>query len=277
MGSRAIETIVHPEDQEALLALNDEATRLDDGRVLEMRYRLRHTDGQWHWMSRHVVPFRRDESGSVVEVLGVLRDITDVVNAEEQLIHGALHDSLTGLPNRSLLFDRLEAALVRSSRDDSEIAILYCDLDGFKEVNDTAGHAAGDAVLVEVARRLLGAVREGDTVARFGGDEFVVVVEPWNRNSVSGVSAAGAGTVQGRDFSLEVANRVVRAIAQPFVVNGVDHSVTVSIGLSHPSTKAASGSGSVRAAQGIADADVAMYAAKKNGKNRIEVFTSDSG
>jgi GGDEF domain-containing protein len=206
----------------------------------------------------------------------VLRDITDVVNAEEQLIHGALHDSLTGLPNRSLLLDRLEAALVRSSRDDSEIAILYCDLDGFKEVNDTAGHASGDVVLVEVARRLLSAVREGDTVARVGGDEFVVVVEPWNRSSVGGTPTAGGSNLQSRDFSMEVANRVVRAIAEPFVVNGVDHVVTVSIGLAHPSTKATSGSGSARAARGLADADAAMYAAKKNGKNRIEVFASNS-
>ncbi|HEV3267688.1 MAG TPA: diguanylate cyclase [Acidimicrobiales bacterium] len=276
MGTRAIETIVHPDDHETLLAMNDEATRLEDGQVLEMRYRLRHADGQWHWMSRHVVPFRRDDTGSVIEVLGVLRDITDVVNAEEQLIHGALHDPLTGLPNRSLLLDRLEAALVRSSRDDSEIAILYCDLDGFKEVNDSAGHAAGDAVLIEVARRLLGAVREGDTVARVGGDEFVVVVEPWNRVGVGGETAAETSTIQGRDFSLEVANRVVQAIAQPFVVNGVDFVVTVSIGLAHPSTKGISGSGSVRAAQGLANADAAMYTAKKNGKNRIELFVSDS-
>ena len=126
-------------------------------------------------------PFRRDDSGAVVEVLGVLRDITDVVQAEEQLSHGALHDPLTGLPNRALLLDRLEAALARSTREHREIAVLFCDLDGFKQVNDTAGHAAGDAVLIEAATRLGTVLREGDTVARVGGDEFVLVVEPWNR------------------------------------------------------------------------------------------------
>ena len=181
LGSDSIDVLVHPDDQAALRALDAQARSLEDGQVLQIRYRLRHTDGTWHWFSRHVVPFRRDASGAVVEVLGVLRDITDVVLAEEQLSHGALHDPLTGLPNRALLLDRLEAALARSSRERREIAILFCDLDGFKQVNDAAGHAAGDAVLVQAATRLGAVVREGDTVARVGGDEFVLVVEPWNR------------------------------------------------------------------------------------------------
>jgi GGDEF domain-containing protein len=130
--------------------------------VLDLRYRLRHADGEWRWQSRHVVPFKRDKSGSVVEVLGVLRDITDVVAAEELLTHDALHDGLTGLPNRELLFDRLDADLIRSEREDRAIAVLFCDLDGFKQVNDTAGHAAGDGVLIETARRLQNTVRDGD-------------------------------------------------------------------------------------------------------------------
>jgi diguanylate cyclase (GGDEF)-like protein/PAS domain S-box-containing protein len=263
-GPDAIERLVHPDDHESLRALNEESTHLKDGEVLQMRYRLRHANGDWHWMSRIVVPFRRDESGSVIEVLGVLRDITEVVSAEEQLMHSALHDALTGLPNRSLLVDRLEAALGRSSRERREVGVLYCDLDGFKEVNDSAGHAAGDAVLVEVSRRLLATIRDGDTVARLGGDEFVIVVEPWNRSNRTNLS-------KGSVLSVEVGQRILRALAKPFLVNGVDYDISASIGVAYLSARAA-GTNAERAVRIIADADAAMYEAKKNGKNRIEVF-----
>jgi diguanylate cyclase (GGDEF)-like protein len=256
--------LVHPDDQRALRALIDDSTRMKEGEFLQMRCRLRHANGNWVWMTRLVVPFRRDESGEVIEVLGVLRDITDVVDAEERMFHGALHDALTGLPNRSLLTDRLEAALVRSARDRREIAVLFCDLDGFKEVNDSAGHAAGDGVLVEVARRLLSAVREGDTVARFGGDEFVVVVEPWNRG-------AGAPLSEGGNFGQEVAERVRRALSRPFMVNDVAHEVSVSIGVAHPPLDAEA-SIAERASRVVDDADAAMYEAKAKGKNCIAVF-----
>jgi diguanylate cyclase (GGDEF)-like protein/PAS domain S-box-containing protein len=263
-GPDAIERLVHPDDQETLLVLNQQSTLLKDGEVLQMRYRLRHANGNWHWMSRIVVPFRRDESGSVIEVLGVLRDITEVVSAEEQLLHSALHDALTGLPNRSLLVDRLEAALGRSTRERRDVGVLYCDLDGFKEVNDSAGHAAGDAVLIEVSQRLLGSIREGDTVARLGGDEFVIVVEPWNRSTRTNLT-------KGSVLSVEVAQRILRALAKPFLVGGVAYDISASIGVAYRST-GAHGTNAERAGKIIADADAAMYEAKKNGKNRIEVF-----
>jgi PAS domain S-box-containing protein len=176
-----LKRLVHPDDLAAWEAMNEASRDLKDGEVLQIRYRLRHADGQWHWMTRHAVPFRRDAAGKVVEVLGVLRDVTDVVNTWEGRIEDALHDELTGLPSRTLLLDRLDEALARTGRDGREIAVLYCDLDDFKGVNDAAGHAAGDAVLVEAAARFRGALRDGDTVARVGGDEFVLIVEPWNR------------------------------------------------------------------------------------------------
>jgi len=263
-GADAIERLVHPDDHDVLRALNEQSTRLKDGEVLRMRYRLRHANGNWHWMSRIVVPFRRDESGSVIEVLGVLRDITEVVSAEEQLLHSALHDALTGLPNRSLLVDRLEAALGRSSREHRDVGVLYLDLDGFKEVNDSAGHAAGDAVLIEVSKRLLGTIREGDTVARLGGDEFVVVVEPWNRSNRTNLS-------KGSVLSVEVAQRILRALAKPVLVGGIGHDISASIGVAYLSPRSGA-TNAERAAKIIADADAAMYEAKKNGKNRIEVF-----
>jgi diguanylate cyclase (GGDEF)-like protein/PAS domain S-box-containing protein len=267
-GPDAIQRMVHPDDHEMLRALNEESMGMKDGEVLRMRYRLRHANGDWHWMSRIVVPFRRDESGAVIEVLGVLSDITEVVAAEDQLLHSALHDALTGLPNRSLLVDRLEAALGRSTRERRDVGVLYCDLDGFKEVNDSAGHAAGDAVLIEVSERLLGTIREGDTVARLGGDEFVIVVEPWNRLTRTNLA-------KGPVLSVEVAQRVLRALAKPFLVNGIEYQISASIGVAYLS-QGATGTYAERAAKIIADADAAMYIAKTSGKNRIEVFGEGS-
>ena len=271
LAESVIATLVHPDDQEALRAMNTTAAGLADGEVLELRYRLQHSDGQWHWMSRHVVPFRRDAAGTVIEVLGVLRDVTTVVQAEDRLNHDALHDELTGLPNRSLLLDRLEEAVARSARDGREVAVLYCDLDGFKEVNDTAGHAAGDAVLIEVAARLRGALREGDTVARVGGDEFVIVIEPWNRPGAD--SARDVATA--RALSVEVADRVVRAMTRPFFVDEKAFAVTVSVGVTYAALTSTS-SGADRAGDVIREADEAMYLAKNDGKNRIRVFGDDT-
>jgi PAS domain S-box-containing protein len=260
--------LVHPDDMEKLLALNDASARLADGEVLQLRYRLRHADGTWHWMSRHVVAFRRDELGQVIEVLGVLRDITDVVNAEDQLLHDALHDSLTGLANRALFMDRLEAALSRSSHEERHIALLYCDLDGFKEVNDMAGHSVGDSVLVETSRRLLGVIREGDTVARLGGDEFVLVVEPWNRpDRPAGLGREG---VPRRHFSEEIARRILEALSEPFSVNGVDYVISVSVGIAL-SVAPPVGSNNEAAVTLLEAADAAMYEAKKNGKNQVHL------
>jgi len=203
-------------------------------------------------------------------VLGVLRDITDQVEAEERLSHDALHDGLTGLPNRALLLDRLEAALLRADREGREIAVLFCDLDGFKHVNDTAGHAAGDAVLMETATRLRAVLRDGDTVARVGGDEFVVIVEPWNR-----AGAAKKATLldrrRGRDLALRVADRVVTAVRRPIIVHGVAHEITVSVGVTYPSLVLRGSSRRHHAADVVEDADAAMYQAKHEGKDRVAV------
>jgi diguanylate cyclase (GGDEF)-like protein/PAS domain S-box-containing protein len=267
LGPLSIEELVHPDDQATLRQMNEDAAHLADGEVLQLRYRLRHVDGQWHWMSRHVVAFRRDEAGDVIEVLGVLRDITDVVNAESQLLHDALHDTLTGLANRALLLDRLEAALIRSSREGREIAVLYCDLDSFKEVNDTAGHSIGDAVLIETARRLLGVIREGDTVARLGGDEFVLIVEPWNRPKRE--RDVERDIVTRQHFSLEIAQRIVRALSEPFDINGVKYGVSVSVGIALGRPAPSRESDKANAIELLKVADAAMYAAKNSGRNQV--------
>ena len=265
--------LVHPDDQSRLRSAKTAAADLEDGHVLQLRYRGRHVDGQWRWLNRRVTPFRRDDAGTVVEVIAVMRDITDVVEAEDRLAHGALHDVLTGLPNRTLLVDRLDAALARSGRDGREVAVLFCDLDGFKRVNDTAGHAAGDAVLLEIAQRLKSAVRDGDTVARVGGDEFVIVVEPWNRAGRGEKARAdGLGDLPDRFLAVRVAERVVEAVRQPISVNGVSHVVTASIGITYARIAPDEHADRTTADQVLQDADAAMYRAKGRGKDRYALF-----
>jgi diguanylate cyclase (GGDEF)-like protein/PAS domain S-box-containing protein len=277
LGAAAFATIVHPDDHEKLVSLNAQARHLSDGQVLQVRYRLRHVDGSWHWFRRHVVPFRRGDDGAVVEILGVLRDITEIVEAEEQLTHDALHDNLTGLPNRALLLDRLGAALSRSERESAEIAVLYCDLDGFKSVNDTGGHAAGDAVLAETARRLVQAVRAGDTISRVGGDEFVLLLEPWNRQHLeSGAKPARRATeapVDIRVLTLNVAQRIVDALSRPYDVGGALHEISVSIGITYAAPLLSPG---LRADDVMQAADAAMYVAKRQGKNQFAVSVADA-
>jgi diguanylate cyclase (GGDEF)-like protein len=264
---------IHPDDQLRLLAVSTAAADLADGQVLQIRYRGRHAEGQWRWLNRRVTPFRRDTSGAIVEILSVLRDVTDLVEVEDRLRYAALHDDLTGLPNRALLVERLDAALTRSGTDQCDVAVLFCDLDGFKNVNDTGGHAAGDAVLLEIARRLTNVLRDNDTVARVGGDEFVIVVEPWSRTNLvpeQGVKRPAAE--RQRALAVHVAERVSEALRRPVTVNGVDHLVTVSIGITYATQLLPEAGDSITADDLLQAADAAMYRAKDRGKNRYELF-----
>ncbi|TFV53789.1 sensor domain-containing diguanylate cyclase [Blastococcus sp. TF02A_35] len=157
-----------------------------------------------------------DDDGNLLGVVAVLHDVTAQRELEAALREAALHDPLTGLPNRNLLLDRLDQSLAAAERAQRTMAVLYCDLDGFKPVNDSAGHAAGDEVLVEAARRLAGAIRPGDTVARIGGDEFVVLCPE-------------VGSEQAAQV---IADRITAAFEQPLRrANGAEHSVGISIGV----------------------------------------------
>lgn len=171
--------------------------------------------------------------------------LTRLKQTNEQITHLAYHDSLTSLPNRILFFDRLNQAITRARRDKVSAAVLFIDIDGFKIINDALGHDAGDTLLREVAKRTLACVRESDTVARMGGDEFTVVL-----NNVL--------TPQGKEC---VAQKIVDAISLPYLINGKNCSVTVSIGIAlypnHGET----------AEQLVKIADAAMYLAKHSGKN----------
>jgi diguanylate cyclase (GGDEF)-like protein len=194
-----------------------------------------------------------DEISFMRAVANTLAGAMARLRETERMREEALHDPLTGLANRTLLRDHLELALARSRRAGDATAVLFVDLDNFKRVNDTQGHAAGDAALVEIGRRLRMAVRPGDTVARFGGDEFVVVCE-----HVDGSSA------------LAIARRVEAAIRQPLAAGNTEHELSASVGIGL-------GRGDPDAL--IASADAAGYRAKAAGGGRVELssdpLTSD--
>jgi diguanylate cyclase (GGDEF)-like protein len=183
-------------------------------------------------------------------MVGICWDITDRRAIEEQLVREALHDRLTGLPNRALLLDRLTQSLAGLARQSGALAVLFLDVDRFKVINDSLGHDAGDDVLVELARRLDQLMRPGDTVARFGGDEFVVLCQ--------GLEHPAA--------AVHLAERLAEGIAGPISVNGSDVVVTVSIGI------ALSVSPEDKAGDLLRDADAAMYRAKRDGRARSVLF-----
>lgn len=191
------------------------------------------------------------ESGKNVGVVITFRDITERKRSEEMIKNMAYHDSLTGLPNRILLYDRINIALTHAQRYNEMLAILFADLDDFKPVNDTLGHAMGDLVLQEVAQRLRACLREGDTVARLGGDEFVILLTQINH---------------AEDVSL-TAQKVLDAIRKVFVVGEHEIKLSASIGLTlYPRD------GKTRDAL-LKNADLALYRAKSKDKNRFEIHT----
>ncbi len=205
---------------------------------------------------RHVqeqAEFAFDSAGEAVSVIGTLLDVTARKQAEERLAHLAHHDALTGLPNRTLLYERLSQALLFARRHSSSVAVLYLDLDRFKSVNDTLGHGVGDDLLKVVAARLAGAVRPTDTVVRPGGDEFIIVLADMARDT----------------DAKDVAEKIGRTFAAPFVVNGDDLFVSTSIGVARFPKDGDD------AETLIKNADAAMYQAKERGRNNTQFYTAD--
>lgn len=230
---------VHPEDRAALDYALDRHVR-GETPFFEQEHRLRHRDGFW----RHVLARGkavRNVAGEATRLAGSLTDVTDARS----------HDALTGLPNRVLFFDRLEQAFLRARRDpEYRFAVLFVDLDRFKNVNDSLGHAAGDALLVGIARRLEHCIRAVDTVARLGGDEFTILLDE----------------AREPDGALRVASRIVEELARAFDVEGHMVFTGASIGI------AVSAAHYQHAQELMRDADTAMYSAKANGKGRFAVF-----
>jgi diguanylate cyclase (GGDEF)-like protein/PAS domain S-box-containing protein len=230
---------LHPEDRERVLAADERFEREGEERFGE-EYRLIAKDGSVVWVQEETV-LVKDEVGSPLYWQGVLHDVTERKGAEERLEHRAFHDPLTDLPNRQLLMDRLGHALARTERSGGRrVAVLFMDLDRFKVINDSLGHEAGDGLLVAVAERLKGYLRSEDTLARFGGDEFVVLVED----------------VEGSEQAMRVAERLIECLEDPFVLEGRELFVRASVGIALGTSRTKSAEVLLR------DADTAMYRAK---------------
>lgn len=206
-------------------------------------------DGSTVWTEVTVTGIR-NESGVFVGLLGVTRNISERKQAEAKMLHMARHDPLTGLPNRALLADRLQQAMAAARRDGQVLALMFIDLDKFKPINDSLGHAVGDVLLVEVARRVRNCVRESDTVARIGGDEFVVLLR----------------TVDSESGALAVADKIRVALGQPVCVGEHRLGVSASIGVA---MFPAHGEDDLALTQ---HADIAMYEAKARGGDAVYVF-----
>ncbi len=193
----------------------------------------------------------------MVEILAVVRDVTDVMEAQQRLVHAAGHDYLTGLPNRARLVDRLDRALGDAAALGRDMAVLFCDLNGFKTVNDTGGHAAGDRVLAETARRVVEVVGDTEAVARVGGDEFLVIVEPWTHQM------PGCPAPSTPELAAGMAARIGEAIGRPIAVDGRSYVVTASIGIACAAPEPGRPGSLHQAAESLLhQADAAMYRAK---------------
>lgn len=236
-------TTLHPDD---LPVWEHFIRRIQQGNsfLSGVEYRVRHADGSWRWHSTSATAVRNDQ-GELLSIVGICHDITDRKELEEALRHQATHDTLTGLPNRTLFLDRLEHEMAVARRRGRGGALLFLDLDNFKSINDTLGHNIGDRLLIAVADRLRALVREADTVARMGGDEFTVLLPE-------------AG---GRDSVADVATRICQALYKVFLVEGHELFVSASVGIS---TYPEDGN-SVSTLMKLAD--MAMYRAKAAGRN----------
>lgn len=209
-------------------------------------------DGHRIWVLNTKVPVR-NASGDVIGLIGLGRDVTELKELEERMAHQAFHDPLTGLPNRTLFMDRLQHALTGAPRRDENVAVLFLDLDGFKLVNDSHGHEAGDALLVSVARRLSTRLRASDTLSRLGGDEFGAILE-----GITSIAEAE-----------QVAERMLRALDAPFMVRGKEIFVGASIGVALSRAETSGPNDLLR------EADVALYQAKAAGRRSVVVFRRD--
>ena len=242
--------LVHASDVQNLKALIAKHLK-GQSEALEAEYRIRRKDGQFVWMQTRAQAVR-DEKGRAIRMVGSQSDISEQKAVEDQLLHEAFHDSLTGLPNRVLFVDRLGVLLdrARHGKSPKPFAVLFVDVDRFKYVNDSLGHLAGDEFLIEIGRRLQACLSETDTVARHGGDEFTVLLD----------NVPGAWAVQA------ACEKVQRAVAVPLVWQGQEIYSTVSVG------STISTLGYERPDEMVRDADTALYQAKSRGRGRHVAF-----
>ena len=238
----------HPED---LTKDDSEMTSLMAGAIssyrVEKRYKTKTGELMWGDLTATVI---RDAEGSVLYGLYMIENITDRRHAEATVRHLAFHDPLTGLPNRALFRDRLELAIAQARRAGHMAAVMFLDLDRFKLVNDSVGHAEGDRLLAEVAEKISAIVREGDTVSRVGGDEFTILLP----------------TIDSVQDAVRIAGRVLQGLTEPFVVAGKEFLISGSIGITITPDDGNDADALLR------NADIAMYRAKEQGRNQYQLF-----
>jgi len=230
----------------------------DDNRVMKSNRplvskieKVTHADGTEHWVSTTKIP-RHNEKGKVIGTMGISRDITTSKQQEKQLAYMATHDTLTGLANRALFSDHLTLALARAQRNRQKFPIMLLDLDNFKDVNDRLGHSGGDKLLQVVGDRLNGILRKADTVARMGGDEFLLLLPEITKTE---------------DIDV-VAQKILAAFQKPFLLGDHEVNTTTSIGIAiYPSD-------GKDADSLIKNADIAMYYAKEKGRNNYQYYTA---
>lgn len=239
---------VHPDDREQVVA----ARALAASGKYDQTFRIVKPDGSVRWVRDRAFPVY-DTSGSVYRIAGICEDITDKKTAEERLAQLAHFDILTGLPNRALYLDRVRQAMAQARRHDRATGVMFLDLDRFKLANDTFGHSAGDRLLKLVGQRLADCVREGDTVGRFGGDEFGILL----------------ADMRSMEDARLVAQKVLDALQLAFELEGHEVFVTASIGISlYPAD-------SDDEVELMKNADTAMYRAKESGRNKYEFYSRD--
>jgi diguanylate cyclase (GGDEF)-like protein/PAS domain S-box-containing protein len=248
---RSVFELIHPDEVPMVAQVFKGVLQMPKVGLGLAEYRVRHKDG--FWCVLEAVATNLLSEPSVQGIVVNCHDVTERKVAEDQLLHDALHDALTELPNRALLTDRLSQAFARVKRHPNyQFAVLFLDLDRFKVINVSLGHRTGDRLLVAIARRLLTCLRPGDTAARLGGDEFVILLEE----------------IQGVEEAIAQAKEIQKAIEQPLHLEGNKVSITASIGIALSSGEYQWPGDILR------DADIAMYRAKALGKARYEVFTS---
>jgi len=255
--------LMHADDQERATQVLG-AALADGTNSYDVEFRLLHKDGHYlNLISRAFI--LRDGKGKAIRISGANMDITERNQMEQQVRHLAFYDALTQLPNRRLLHDRLSQAMAASKRNNCYGAVMFLDLDNFKPINDTHGHGVGDALLIEAANRLKTCIRDIDTVARFGGDEFVVTLSDLNADEFEAASQAEI-----------VAEKILSILSKPYRLSIrreenpddelIEHHCTVSIGVALFINHEASQDDLLKWA------DAAMYQAKVAGRNTIRFF-----
>lgn len=235
----------HPDDRAGYE--NTIMTAVENKTGYDITFRSFRTDGSLRYIRELAEPVLNDD-GALFETVGTVQDVTDQKLAEVELAHMARHDALTGVPNRTLFLDRLETGLKAAIREKRQIAVLFIDLDGFKAVNDAAGHQVGDQVLIDLAKRLHDCIRDMDTVGRMGGDEFAIIL-------------GGDAT---KEHVILVTEKILASVSKPIDVNGEFRRLGASIGISLFPTNGKTSETL------LAEADRAMYAVKRSGKNGFQ-------